>query len=542
MLKFFSSAFLFFLFASSLLAQTKVENVKEICTGLQKSEKPLVAVMPFEVSVQGTGSAVGTGLPDMLMNALLNTGCFRVVERARLNDIMKEQNLGISGAGDESSFASVGKLMGAQIMVFGTITEFNENVGGGGVGGILRRVPGVGGIGYRKSHIGYTLRFVDPSTGELLASKAFNKEKTAVGAAGGGLFSGGIAGGGFYSSKSMQQAVDESLIEATEYMSQNKSSYMSAVGNNNNSTSTTSSNSTSSTINKSNCALLNAAKKPKVMVIIPEEHVTGAGSHYDPARYSRISIDINMYRPNNFSQYEAMPPTQAGETEIARKLLEAGFSLVDERQFTKLKDDKTLQDAFDNPSDASKVAARFGADILIVGEAFSEYSHNQNNMSSCRARIEVKAVMAGNAEMLATNSFNGSGLDATEIIAGKDAIAKAGTKIADYFIAQLCSKSDDIIAQMGKQKSKGGGEGNTETDIQFNNIDYSTASTVADIMKSAKGVTNVEKLSFSNKVAKFKVMHSGDTDSFIQSIVKNKMNVNLDVVSVEENFANIDVK
>lgn len=400
----------------------------------------------------------------------------------------------------------------------------------------------MGGVTATTSEVGYTLRFVNPSTGVVLGSQSFSKNKTAVGVAAagaGGRWGNYRAGGGsFYTSKSMQQAIDESLREAVEYMSQNKTAYMSAAGN----TNTATANKSSSNFNKSNCPLLGGSTKPKIMVIIPEEHVTGAGSHYDPARYNRIRIDINRYSYNDFSQYEAMPPTQAGETEISKKLLEAGFRLVDENQFLKLKDDQTLQDAFNNPSAASKIAARYGADILVIGEAFSEYSHKQNNMSSCRARIDVKAIMAGNAEMIATNSFNGSGLDATEIIAGKNAIAKAGTQIADYFIAQFCSKSDDIISGMGSPKSKGNNASAIETDIQFTNVNYTTTSTLTDIMKAVKGVSSVEKLSFENKVAKFRVMHSGDTDSFIQSIVKNNRNVKLDVQTVEENAANINVQ
>ena len=529
---------------SATAQKTKVEQTTQVCSGLDASQKPLVAVMPFKITVSNPRREIGTGMTDVMMDALLNSGCFQVVERDRMDDIMKEKGIGESGAGDDNSFAQAGKLLGAQILVFGTITEFTEKESGGrgfGLGRIGNKF-GVGGVTATTSEVGYTLRFVNPSTGVVLGSQSFSKNKTAVGVAAagaGGRWGNYRAGGGsFYTSKSMQQAIDESLREAVEYMSQNKTAYMSAAGN----TNTATANKSSSNFNKSNCPLLGGSTKPKIMVIIPEEHVTGAGSHYDPARYNRIRIDINRYSYNDFSQYEAMPPTQAGETEISKKLLEAGFRLVDENQFLKLKDDQTLQDAFNNPSAASKIAARYGADILVIGEAFSEYSHKQNNMSSCRARIDVKAIMAGNAEMIATNSFNGSGLDATEIIAGKNAIAKAGTQIADYFIAQFCSKSDDIISGMGSPKSKGNNASAIETDIQFTNVNYTTTSTLTDIMKAVKGVSSVEKLSFENKVAKFRVMHSGDTDSFIQSIVKNNRNVKLDVQTVEENAANINVQ
>ena len=542
-------AFLLLISIMSATAQkTKVEKTEQVCTGLEASQKPLVAVMPFKIGAANTRREVGSGMTDVMMDALLNSGCFQIVERDRMDDIMKEQGLGQSGAGDDNSFAQVGKLAGAQLLVFGTITEFTEKESGGrgfGLGRTARNF-GIGGLTATTSQVGYTLRFVNPSTGVVLGSQSFSKNKTAVGAAATTWSRHGVGGGSFYTSKSMQQALDESLREAVAYMSQNKSAYMSAAGSSNTSSTTNTSNnaSASSKFNKGNCPLLAAAQKPKIMVIIPEEHVAGAGSHYDPARYNRIAININTYSYNDFSQYEAMPPTQAGETEISKKLLEAGFRLVDENQFLKLKNDQTLQDAFNNPAAASKIAARYGADILIIGEAFSEYSHKQNNMSSCRARIDVKAIMAGNAEMIATNSFNGSGLDATEVIAGKNAIAKAGAQIADYFMAQFCSKSDDIINGMGLPKSKGNNAGTstTETDIQFNHVDYTTASTLSDMMKAASGVSSVEKLSFQNKVARFRVVHSGDTDSFIQSLVKNNKNIKLDVQTVEENAANINVE
>jgi curli biogenesis system outer membrane secretion channel CsgG len=544
----FPALFLLF-FTSKTNAQdkpkkTKVEAVKPICEGLSMADKPFVAVMPFKIAASGASQAVGAGLPDMLMNAIFGTGCFRVVERDRLNDVMKEQGLGLSGAGDEGSFAQVSKLAGAQILVFGTITEFKENEsGGGGAGGGILRPRGAlgiiaGGVGTSTSHIGYTLKFVNPSTGELLDSKSFDKKKTSVGVAGVGLFPGTAGGGGFYKSKSMQDAVEESLIEAIEYMSQKKSMYMEIAKERGNTNS-------SPKASKENCNLL--AHKPKIMVIIPEASIAGAGSKYDPNK--RNEIDININPPNNsngngVNRFMSNTPGQAGETEISKKFLEFGLDdLVDQSQFEKLKNDKSLQDAFSNPSEASKVAQRYGADIIIVGQAFSEYSKTENGMSSCRARVEVKAIMVKNAKILATEGFQGSGIDVTEIIAGKTALKSAGAKIGDYLLTQLCSKSDDIVSSMGgKQKSAGVVANTNETMLQFNNVDFNKATAIGKILQGAGGVSKVERTSFSEKIAKFTVTHTGDSNSLAEKIVKNKMGLKLDVLSVENGLVNVDVK
>ena len=416
-------------FAQKLGKKTSVEKVEKICDGLAAADKPIVAIMPFKLAAPGAAQNVGTGLPDMMVNALFNSGCFRVVERERLADIMKEQGMGLSGAGDESSFAQVGKMAGAQILIFGTITEFTENEsgGGGGGGGLLRRRGGlgaiVGGVGAKSAHIGYTIKFVNPSTGEILDSKSFDKKKTSVGVAGAGLFGAGIAGGGFYSSKSMQDAVEESLIEAVQYMSQNKSNYIGVVADSKAATAA----GTSSKVDKGDCALLKLPRKPKIMVIIPEEHLAGEGSKYDPLRSSKVEVTINSSGNNqstnsvndqsstrnsgadNLNDVRRMfrPPDPAGETEIMKRFLKFGFEL-NAKQYEKLRVEKSFQNAYENPTIASQIAAKFGADIILVGEAFSEYSKAENGMTSCRARVEVKAVMTKNAKILAADGLHGS--------------------------------------------------------------------------------------------------------------------------------------
>lgn len=205
----------------NLAEKTKVEQVKKICEGLALADKPIVAVMPFKIAIREAPSQVSHGLPDMLDNALVNTGCFRIVDRAKLDDIMKEQGTGLFAAQDENAFVKVGKMAGAQVLIFGTITEFKE-IKSGDKG----RRDFAFKVGPKTANIRYTLEFIDATTGKLLDSKSFNNQKTAVGLADGSLFTGETAGELFYKNKSMQDAIEESVIEAVVYMSQNKNAYV----------------------------------------------------------------------------------------------------------------------------------------------------------------------------------------------------------------------------------------------------------------------------------------------------------------------------
>lgn len=533
------------LFTIQLNAQkTKLQEVKRVCEGLSPAEKPIVAVMQFKMAAPGADQAVGTGLPDMLMNALLNSGCFRVVERERLNDIVQEQGLGLSGVGDESTFASVGKIAGAQVLVMGSITEFSENEsgGGGGGGGVLRGLKnklGVAGasVGAKTSHIGFILKFVNPSTGELLDTKSFNKKKTSFGLAGGGGNGSGGGGGGFYKTKSMQDAVEEALIEATEYMSQNKAAYAGVTGNAQNNNAVAANNP-----NRNDCALLKLTNKPSMMVIVPEEHIGGKGSNYDPYRGNNLFLYLNSTKENSMGAYVSTIPCQASETEISRKLTEFGLRLKDPGQLEKLKNDEAFQNAFSNASSASRLGSRFGVDIMIVGDAFSEYSKSANGMVSCRATISIRAFMTRDASIIATQNYTGSGLDVSEEIAGKKALSNASSKIGDYLLSQFCLKGDDIASVMGNAAKSKGAADLTETEIQFNNIDFNKSGAIAKAMQAIKGVSNVNRISFADNIAKFSVLHTGDSNTLLDKIVNNTAGIKLDVKSVVDNTAVIDVK
>jgi hypothetical protein len=70
----------------------------------------------------GIDQSVADIISDRLRAELVNAGVFRVMERAEMNNIFKEQGFQKSGACDESScLAQVGQLLGVQRMVAGSI-------------------------------------------------------------------------------------------------------------------------------------------------------------------------------------------------------------------------------------------------------------------------------------------------------------------------------------------------------------------------------------------------------------------------------------
>jgi curli biogenesis system outer membrane secretion channel CsgG len=159
-------------------------------------------VRTYVAQIFGTDQDIGKGISDMLVDKLLKDGKYRLVERTALDKILAEQNFSNSDRADSTTAAKIGKVLGVDAIIIGSITQFGRddkhtNVGGGGYG--LGRF-GVGGVGTSKAKavVGITARVINVSTGEILASVEGMGESTRSGTSllgGGGGWSGGGGGG-----------------------------------------------------------------------------------------------------------------------------------------------------------------------------------------------------------------------------------------------------------------------------------------------------------------------------------------------------------
>jgi curli biogenesis system outer membrane secretion channel CsgG len=120
-----------------------------------------IVVMDFETRVPGHDWRVGQGASDMLITALVKTKKYKIYERDRLNAIMKEQKLQMSGAVDMSTAVQIGKLVGAKYIITGAVTEFGVAKTGAHGGGYFS----VGKQHYRAT---VDLRAVNVQTGEIV--------------------------------------------------------------------------------------------------------------------------------------------------------------------------------------------------------------------------------------------------------------------------------------------------------------------------------------------------------------------------------------
>lgn len=203
--------------------------------GAQAPRKPRVAVMDFDyATVQSYANAmfgsdvdVGKGITNLLITDLVKDGTFSVIERQALDKIMAEQNFSNSNRADPTSAAQLGKLLGVDEIIVGSITQFgnetqNKNVGGSGGGW---HGYGLGGIGHSnsKANVHIDARVVNVDTGEILAvaegAGESSRSSTSLLGGGGNWHGWGNGNVDFGSSNFQNTIIGEATKQATDQLS-----------------------------------------------------------------------------------------------------------------------------------------------------------------------------------------------------------------------------------------------------------------------------------------------------------------------------------
>jgi len=462
-------AFLFCSLPATMAQKNTVEKVPATCKNLPREQRPRITVTSFDITRTSAQGVVGNELGSMLTNALNQTGCFNVLESLnKIGGAMEEVKFNQTGATDGSG-PEAGKMKGAQLIITGEVTEF------------LEEKMHILGIGNNKAHIGFILKIVDPQTREVLWSESINKKVTKPEIR---ILNTDIAK---FGSKAMEDAVEKAILEAGGLIVGQKDliqSYKPKAGE------------TAPKYDRNTCALTQGGNSPTVMVIIPEVHIT-----------RRV-------------------PDPAGETEIIKTLIGAGFKVLDPSVYKAIRDSEELGKAVKNQdaAAASRIGSRFGADIIIFGEAFSENTGLQNGLQTCRARVEARAVSTRNAQILGADGKHAGGLDNSELVAGKAALRNAGAQMGAYFVNTLCE---------AQGIAKGGGSGENVSEIVLNNASFSSAGKVETFLKGCKGVKSVKR-SFANGTARYEVVHSGQLDPIASALDQGRAGVQVEITGADD--------
>jgi curli biogenesis system outer membrane secretion channel CsgG len=161
---------------------------------------------------------VGPMISEQAVNALVQTGRVAVLERSQIRtaigNTQTEKESDISKYFDQDTTVDSGKLLGAQAMLVGVVTEFEPDVSGGDAG---LSIGDLVGLTYHqdKAIVGIEVRLVDQQTGKVLAAANGRGEVLSAGAGAKGKYKGVQFGASGWSRTPLgtatRQATDDAL-------------------------------------------------------------------------------------------------------------------------------------------------------------------------------------------------------------------------------------------------------------------------------------------------------------------------------------------
>ena len=247
--------------------------------------------------------------------------------------------------------------------------------------------------------------------------------------------------------------------------------------------------------------LQEAKSKPRIMIVVSEQHL-----------WSYVDQSI-------------------GETTLISRFLEREFKVVDQAQSEKVRDSDRMKAALGGDDNAAAhVGLRHGAEIIIVGKAFSETAGRIHRMETTRGGVEARAVRCDTAEVIAAGSAEAGGADSSEAVAGKKAVRQAASDLADSLIAQITKRwGADIV-------------GGASVQLTLSNADFDALTAFKKALAAVDGVQNVQQRSFAGKTAVLGVDYKHDAERLAEVLSATDFGpLTIEIVGLSQNRVEIRV-
>ncbi len=137
---------------------------------------------------------ITSGIHDVLVTELFNSGQFIVLERDALNDVLVEQEFAQSAKVGDESRIPLKQLEGAELLVVGALTGFDAGVSGVAIpipiplGKDFSKGIGIANLSFKRGFAAMDIRVIDTATGRIVASTAVEGRNTSYGLGLEGLF------------------------------------------------------------------------------------------------------------------------------------------------------------------------------------------------------------------------------------------------------------------------------------------------------------------------------------------------------------------
>jgi hypothetical protein len=131
------------------------------------------------------------------------------------------------------------------------------------------------------------------------------------------------------------------------------------------------------------------------------------------------------------------PPDPAAETEMIKRFVAAGFTVVDPGLPGPFREEILSKYIQGDITYIQALGRQYGVQVVIVGEALAETAFREGRLWVSRARAEAGAIRTDESVVIDADGKEATARDIAETIAGKAALRNAGGVLADQFICRV---------------------------------------------------------------------------------------------------------
>jgi hypothetical protein len=149
---------------------------------------------------------------------------------------------------------------------------------------------------------------------------------------------------------------------------------------------------------------------------------------------SELSLVV-ILPEQNLGQPQSQP---VAENELVTRLVDAGFRVLDQTQVHRIAKRNQVAALLRGDEDAVReIALRFMSNLLVTGEATTQFSQNNQGIISAVARITARVIEAETAKVVANVSITERGFAGNPAMAGQNALAAGGKRAAEQLLQAL---------------------------------------------------------------------------------------------------------
>ncbi len=180
-----------------------------------------ISVGDFTVKARGATVHIGDGLREMLESALFESLRFNVLDRLDPEGLMAEQKLSYSRMAKQDAPKLGAQMDVAELMFYGTVTEFEAEASGAGVEASAPGIPVTASAAGKSAHMAIDIRVVDVASGRLVAAKRISGSAASYKASAGTVFGSGEGpipvSLGAYTNTPMELAIRDCIYRSVIY-------------------------------------------------------------------------------------------------------------------------------------------------------------------------------------------------------------------------------------------------------------------------------------------------------------------------------------